>query len=125
VGLVDEFACWLKQWYSDEEVEAMLDRPWQVEEGVKLRGKVMMGIEEFLRLAAVFAVDKALNVSGVDYIVKLVEVCAFHVQTRTLVAFTWYRPPNVNRNGLERFLNGLVDQAKAAGEIMALRRLVL
>jgi len=119
-----EFARWLRQWFSQEEVEAILGSPWPVREGAKLRGNVIMGIEEFLQLAASFAVERTLNVK-VECVVDLDKVYAFHMPTRTLVVAARFGRDAVEPRGLEAFLAELEAEARASASLMALRAVAL
>lgn len=111
--LVEEFAGWLRRWFSEEEVEAIVGGAWKVEEGAALNGKPIMNIEEFLQLAATFAVERALGrSSGVRVLARCNEVCAFDVETRTVLIAAAYRGAAVSAGSLEGFLRSMVEQAE-------------
>lgn len=125
--LVEEFANWLRQWFSEDEVKAMVGENWKVEDGVRLRGSRMMNIEEFLQLAATFAVEKALGGSGceVKILARYNEVCALHIKTRTVMIAAAYRHAAVSANSLESFLNDVVRQTEESRDFyMGVRSVV-
>lgn len=110
--LVEEFANWLRRWFSEDEVKAIVGGSWKVEDGATLNGKGVMNIEEFLQLAATFVVERALGKSsGVKVLAKYNEVCVFHIKTRTVMIATAYRGA-VSANSLESLLNDMVRQAE-------------
>lgn len=123
--VVDEFRAWLRQWFSEEEVEAMVDGRWPVDDGVRLRGNLVMNVEEFLTLAATFAAGKALGNRPLKTVVKYVEVYALDMDTRTVVIASAYRLPMVAATYLEGFLKDMVKQAEEARDgYMSVRAIV-
>ncbi|MEM2045453.1 MAG: hypothetical protein QXE23_08960 [Nitrososphaerota archaeon] len=125
--LVEEFAGWLRRWFSEDEVKAMVGESWRIEDGVKLRGSCIMNIEEFLQLAATFAVERALGGSGreVKILAKYNEVCAIHVGTRTVLIASAYRGAAVSTSALNEFLQEIVEQAEEGRDFyMSVRSVV-
>lgn len=120
---VDKFAEWLRQWYSQDEVEAMLFRPWLVREGVKLREATIMGIEEFLHLAASFMASHTLNTS-VECVVDAGRAYVLHPPTKTVVAIASFGHSVVEQDKLEQFLAEIEAEALEANGLMALRAVV-
>lgn len=111
--LVEEFAGWLRRWFSEDEVKAIVGGSWKVEDGAALDGKPIMNVEEFLQLAATFAVERALGrVSGVRVLARHSEVYAFDVETRTVLIASAYRGSTVSASSLEGFLRSVVEQAE-------------
>ena len=124
MGILEEFAAWLRKWFSAEEVEDMLAKPWRVSEGVSWRvdeDVKAMNIEEFLILAASFTVERALGRRGVEYVADLTRVYAFDVETRTVVIAASFKEQTIEPKALEAFLSELEKQAEEAKEYMALR----
>lgn len=124
--LVDEFTLWLKRWFSEDEAKAIVGGSWKVEDGVTLNEKLIMNIEEFLQLAATFAVERALGrSSGVKVLAKYNEVCAFDIKTRTVLIAAAYRHAAVSANKFESLLNDMVRQAEESRDFyMGLRSVV-
>jgi predicted nucleic acid-binding protein len=122
MGLLEKFAKWLRQWYSAEEVEAMLAKPWDVRGGVKLNGRTVMGIAEFLHLAASFAIEEKLS-RKVEVVVDADRVYAFDLETRTVVAAARFKLARVDARAVEGFLAELERQIEEAEGYMALRAL--
>jgi len=124
MGRLEEFATWLRKWFSAEEVEDMLAKPWRVSEGVSWQvgeGIKAMNVEEFLILAASFAVERSLGRRGVEYVADLTRVYAFDVETRTVVIAASFKEQTVEPKALEAFLSELERQVEEAKEYMALR----
>jgi hypothetical protein len=122
MGLLEKFAEWLRQWYGAEEVEAMLAKPWDVRDGVKLNGRTVMGIAEFLYLTASFAAEEKLN-RKVEVVVDVDMVYAFDLETRTVVAAARFKLTRVDAKAVESFLADLERQVEEAEGYMALRAL--
>lgn len=124
---VDEFSRWLrKQGFGPNEVNAMVQRPWWIDRGVEWKANLVMGVEEFLTLAAEFAVERVLgSLSGVHFIAKLREIYAFHVETRTVLVMAAYGGSRVEPSMLEELLSLMIRQAAEAKDFIALRKVVL
>ncbi|MBS7646686.1 hypothetical protein KEJ24_02455 [Candidatus Bathyarchaeota archaeon] len=126
MALVEEFALWLKRWFSDGEIRSMLG-DWTVMGGVKFMGRCIMNIEEFLQLAASFAAEKALGKRGLEVkvVAKYNEVYAFDSKTRTLLIAATYRSDIVSAALIDGFLSDMVRQAEEARDLyMSVRCLV-
>lgn len=125
MGVLEEFRSWLRQWFSPEEVSAMTETRWVAEEGVQLRGRAVMNVEEFLWLAASFAAGKVLGERRVKVVPKLNEDYVLDLETRTVVAASALRNGYVDPRALEALLEDMVRQAEEARDhYMSLRALV-
>lgn len=123
--LLEEFSKWLRQWYREEEVAAMLEKPWSIEEGVNVGGRFFMGIEEFFWHAATFVVERTLRNRGrIQYVVRLNEVYAFDIETRTVLIAARYKNSHVEPKGLNAFLEDMERQARDGEGTMSIRKVV-
>lgn len=125
MGLVDEFAAWLRRWFSEEEVEAMVVKSWTIDEGARLRGNVIMNLEELMHLAASFIAEKVLGCRFIKIVAKCSEVFILDVDTRTVMAAAQYPHLLVDPGLLEAFLEDMLKQAEEAKDFyMSVRSLV-
>lgn len=125
--ILDDFAAWLRQWFSAEEVATMLEKDWGVKEGVELRGARIMNIEEFLHLAASFIAERALGKRGsrLKVVANYDEVYVLDIETRTVVVAAAYQYFSVTPNRLNSFLQEMARQAEEARDhYMSLRGLI-
>lgn len=125
MSILQEFREWLHQWFRRDEVEAMTERPWGTAEGVKIGGRIMMNIEEFLQLAAAFLIEReGLSSLEVQAVANGSDLYIFDLETRTVLAAAAYQESVVEPAALERFLAKAASEIEESKPVMAVRALV-